>query len=232
MRPLNTLTDAQPGQEIRFLYRGGSTPHTPGYRNVKVDKVEDGRVHGYDLNQPEDNNYRQYKPDNAQAVQVVEEAPVPVPAEVACDCESPCLPEIADDPSVRDMMRMLGLPVSDEGPMEETRVNFVKARQEIVDAINEAEGEDLAYYYLNIMSNLRSARVAFDAETGELVIRMPERKVVGEIDARIGDKTLHIEMDNRGQQTVLRNGEEVPNADVPEIVAELGGAGIAGIFGG
>jgi len=227
MRQLNSLLEAQPGQKIRFLYRGGSTPYTPGYRNVVVDRVEDGRLHGIDQDQPEDDNYRQYRPHNAQSIWVVEEAPAPTPvaAEAACDCESPCLPEIpadlADDPGVRDMMRMLGIGPRDEGPMEETRVSFVEARQQIVDAVNACESEDLACYYRNIVVKLRESDVVFDEDTGELIVRQPERKVLCEIDARIGDDVLHLEFDNRGGKTASRNGEPLPEAEVPEAIEDM-----------
>ena len=219
MRPINSLTDAQPGQIINFLYRGGSTPFTPGPRAVRVENVEDGRVHGYDMHRPEGNNFRQYKAVNASCVAVAEEAPEPVPAEAGCGEGCSC--ESGNPAEIEEMMRMLGI-LPEDTPMDESRLSFVDAREAIQDAVDECDGDDLALYYRNIVSG-RPSRVTFDEETGELVVLTPERKVIAEISARIGDETLHIEMDNLGKKTILRDGEEVSNeCDVRELVIKMG----------
>lgn len=226
MRPLNILTEAQAGQTISFIYRGGSTLYMPGSRTVKVDKVEDGRVHGYDQSRPEGDNYRQYKKNNAFNVVVLEEAPEPVPvavsAEAACECACGSRDELSDSDEIDAMMRMLGI-LPPEGPMVESRVNFVDARIAIKEAVEDASSEDLACHYRNIVVATPQSSVNFDPETGELVILQPERKILAEISARIGDETLEIAMDNLGKKTILHNGEEISDVDdVSELVEKMG----------
>lgn len=166
---LSYLDDAKVGDTIRFYYGAGSEP---GYRTVRVLKVDSGAVEGPTLERDPNDNYRRYSDEHASDITVVAQFALPG------DAVEVVTPEVGADNTLR--------------------VRFDDAGTKLLASLT---GEQLAELYAkHVMVVGESAK--FDEQTGEVVVKLPEPPKLEEqamndhqgsiLTFTLGKKTLRI----------------------------------------